>query len=45
MQNITFRIEITGNTKVGFLEDDLDGDFDPKEYDMLMQVLTTSFSL
>ncbi|XP_065069404.1 protein KRI1 homolog isoform X2 [Rhopilema esculentum] len=29
--------EITGNSKVGFLEDNLDGDFDPKEYDMLMQ--------
>ena len=31
-------LEITGNKKVGFLEEDLDDDFDPKKYDQLMQV-------
>eukprot|EP00794_Sanderia_malayensis_P008075 gene8075-8939_t len=29
--------EITGNSKVGFLEDDLDGDFDPSKYDDIMK--------
>ena len=33
-----FILEITGNSKVGFLEEDLDGDFDPSKYDELMKV-------
>ena len=30
---------MTGNAKVGFLEDDLDGDFDAKRFDKLMNVI------
>ena len=28
--------EITGNDKVGFLEDDMETDFDPSKYDQVM---------
>ena len=31
-------IEITGNPHVGFKEEDIEGDFDPKKYDEAMQV-------
>jgi len=31
-------IEITGNPNVGFKEEDIEGDFDPKKYDEAMQV-------
>ena len=30
--------QITGNPNVGFNEDDIEGDFDPAEYDRKMQV-------
>ena len=30
--------EITGNPNVGFNEEDIEGDFDPKKYDEAMQV-------
>jgi len=30
--------EITGNPDVGFKEEDIEGDFDPKKYDEAMQV-------
>ena len=31
-------LEITGNPNVGFNEEDIEGDFDPKKYDEAMQV-------
>ncbi len=31
--------EITGNPNVGFKEEDIEGDFDPKKYDEAMQVI------
>jgi len=31
-------IAITGNPNVGFKEEDIEGDFDPKKYDEAMQV-------
>ena len=31
-------VEITGNPNVGFKEEDIEGDFDPKKYDEAMQV-------
>ena len=31
-------LEITGNLNVGFNEEDIEGDFDPKKYDEAMQV-------
>ena len=34
----SFIIEITGNPNVGFKEEDIEGDFDPKKYDEAMQV-------
>ena len=33
---------MTGNSKVGFLEEDLDGDFDAKKFDKLMNVMPIS---
>ena len=33
---------MTGNSKVGFLEEDLDGDFDAKKFDKLMNVMQVS---
>jgi len=36
MEKIEKLKEMTGNSKVGFLEDDLDGDFDAKKFDKLM---------
>lgn len=36
MEKIEKLKEITGNSKVGFLEDDMDGDFDASKYDELM---------
>lgn len=32
-------VEITGNPNVGFKEEDIEGDFDPKKYDEAMQVI------
>ena len=32
-------VEITGNPNVGFKEEDIEGDFDPKKYDEVMQVI------
>lgn len=37
-QIILFLLEITGNPNVGFKEEDIEGDFDPKKYDEAMQV-------
>ena len=39
MYNSFLIIEITGNPNVGFNEEDIEGDFDPKKYDKAMQVL------
>ena len=35
---VIFLTAITGNPNVGFKEEDIDGDFDPKKYDEAMQV-------
>lgn len=37
MEKIEKLKEITGNSKIGFLEDDLGDDFDPSKYDEIMQ--------
>ena len=37
MEKIEKLKEITGNEKVGFLEEDIDIDFDGKQYDEIMQ--------
>lgn len=35
---LSLLLEITGNPNVGFNEEDIEGDFDPKKYDEAMQV-------
>lgn len=37
MEKIEKLKAITGNDKVGFLEDDIEGDFDASKYDKLME--------